>query len=93
MDTPEFLIIPKAEFEAINKKIDLIATDIIAIRKAKEKEFLTVEETCLKLRCSRNTLENYIQTGKVFPLITHRGTYKKQLFRNAEIEHFLRNKQ
>lgn len=91
MDSPEFVIIPKADFDAINKKIDLIATDIIAIRKSKEKEFLTVEETCLRLRCTRNTLENYIKAGKLFPLVTHRGTYKKKLFRNAEIEHFLRN--
>ena len=63
----------------------------MAIKIKNSKEFLTFKEVCEKLKCSRNTLQNYINSGKLVGRETNRGVYKKLLFRNADIDYFLQN--
>ncbi len=91
MDNIKFITIPANEWENLKTEIKFISTEILAIKQKNSKEFLTIKEVCQKLKCSRNTLQNYINVGKIQGLETKRGVYKKLLFRNADIDYFLLN--
>jgi len=91
MNEVKFITIPANEWENLKKDIKFISTEILAIKQKNSKEFLTFKEVQQKLKCSRNTLQNYINAGKITGLETKRGIYKKLLFRNADIDYFLQN--
>jgi len=91
MDNIKFITIPANEWENLKTEIKFISTEILAIKQKNSKEFLTIKEVCQKLKCSRNTLQNYINAGKIKGLETKRDVYKKLLFRNADIDYFLLN--
>ena len=91
MENIQFITIPANEWELLKSELKFISTEIMAIKQKSSKEFLTIKEVCLKLKCSRNTLQNYINAGKITGLETKRGVYKKLLFRNADIDYFLLN--
>ena len=93
MDNIQFITIPANEWENLKKELKFISTEILAIKQKNSKEFLTIKEVQQKLKCSRNTVQNYIDTGKIVGLETKRGVYKKLLFRNADIDYFLQNDQ
>jgi len=89
MEIPQFILIPASELENLKSDLKFITTEILAIKQKNSKEFLTPKDVCLKLKCSRNTYQNYVDTGKLKPLEVKRGVYKKILFRNADVEYFL----
>lgn len=91
MSEVNFITIPLEQWEKLQTEIKFIATEILAIKHKQQKEFLTFKEVTQKLKCSRNTLQNYINSGKIIGLETNRGVYKKLLFRNADIDYFLQN--
>ena len=91
MDTQTFRAIPKTEWEELQQTIKFIATEITALRDKKNKEFLTFKEAEALLKCSRNTLQRYIDIGKIDPVIRHCGSYKKYLFKKADLLYFLQN--
>lgn len=91
MENIQFVTIPANDWNRINSKLDFIATELLAIKEKNSKEFLTPKEVCQKLKCSRNTYQNYVDSGKLKPLEVKRGIYKKILFRNADIDYFLQN--
>ena len=91
MSEVNIIAMQESRLQEIFSKLDFIATEILAIKQKNSKEYLTTKEACQKLKCSRNTLEKYINEGKLTPLITHTGVYQKRLFRNADIEYFLQN--
>lgn len=89
MENIQFVTISAIELNSIKSKLDFIATEILAIKQKNSKEFLTPKEVCQKLKCSRNSYQNYVDSGKLKPLEVKRGVYKKILFRNADIDYFL----
>lgn len=91
MSEVKFITIPANEWERLQEDIKLIAIGILEIKQKNAKEFLTFKEAQQKLKCSRNTMQNYIDAGKLTGLETSRGIYKKLLFRNADIDYFLQN--
>ena len=93
MSEVKFITIPATEWEDLKGELKFIATEILAIKRKNSKEFLTFKELMEKLKCSRNTVQNYINSGKIVGYETPRegGTYKKLLFRNADIDYFLQN--
>lgn len=91
MSEVKFITIPANEWESLKFDLKNISIYLLELKQKQSKEFLTFKETEQKLKCSRNTLQNYINAGKITPLITKRGVYKKMLFRNADIEYFLQN--
>lgn len=93
MENIKFITIPLNEWENLKQDLKLIVTEILAIKQKQSKEFLTPKEVCLKLKISNNTLQNYINAGKItgFDKNEGLGTYKKILFRNADVEYFNRN--
>lgn len=91
MENIQFITIPSTEWENLRSDLKFIATEILAIKQKQSKEFLTFKETQQKLKCSRNTLQKYLDTGKITATETNRGIYKKLLFRNADIDYFLQN--
>lgn len=91
MDTQTFITIPKTEWEELQQTIKFIATEITALRDKKNKEFLTFKEAEALLKCSRNTLQRYIDIGKIDPVIRHCGSYKKYLFKKADLLYFLQH--
>ena len=82
------------EYENLKSDLKFIATEILAIRQKQAKEFLTPKEVCQKLKICTNTLQNYINAGMIkgFDKNKGLGTYKKILFRNADIEYFAQNR-
>lgn len=91
MSEIQFITIPANEWEKLKDDLKFITTEILAIKQKNSKEFLTVKEVQQKLKCSRGTVQNYINEGKIVGLETKRGVYKKLLFRNADIDYFLQN--
>lgn len=91
MSDIKFITIPANEWEGLKSDLKFIATEILAIKQKQSKEYLTFKEVMEKLKCSRNTLQNYINAGKITGMETNRGIYKKLLFRNADVEYFLQN--
>lgn len=91
MSEVNFITIPAAEWQDLKGELKFIATEILAIKQKQSKENLTVKEVCAKLKCSRNTLQKYIDAGKIVGYEMNTGTYKKLLFKNAEIDYYLQN--
>ena len=93
MNDIKFITIPANEWENLKAELKFIATGILAIQQKQSKEFLTMKEAQQKLKCSRNTLQNYIDAGKItgFNKNEGLGTYQKILFRNADLDYFLQN--
>lgn len=91
MSDIQFITIPATEWESLKSDLKFITTTVLEIKQKNAKEFLTFKEVQQKLKCSRNTLQNYINAGKITGLETSRGIYKKLLFRNADIDYFLQN--
>lgn len=91
MDNTQFILIPKNELDNLKEDLKFITTEIIAIKQKNSKEFLNFKEAMNKLRVSRNTFQNHIDSGKITGINTSTGIYKKLLFRNADIEYFLKN--
>lgn len=89
MSEIQFITMPASEIENLKSDLKFIVTEILAIKQKNSKEFLTPKEVCQKLKCSRNTYQNYVDSGKLKPLEVKRGVYKKILFRNADIDYFL----
>lgn len=89
MEIPQFILIPASELENLKSDLKFITTEILAIKQKNSKELLTPKEVCQKLKCSRNTYQNYVDAGKLKPLEVKRGVYKKVLFRNADVDYFL----
>lgn len=57
----------------------------------KAKEILTFKEVQQLLKCSRNTVNSYIEKG-YFKSYQTGGKYSKILFKRSEIEYFLESK-
>lgn len=91
MSEIQFITIPVSEWNSLKSDLKFIATEILALKQKQSKEFLTFKEVQVKLKCSRNTLQKYIDAGKISGQETNRGVYKKLLFRNADLEYFLQN--
>jgi transcriptional antiterminator len=91
MSEINFITIPATEWENLKTELKFIATGILEIKQKNAKEFLTFKELQQKLKCSRNTAQNYINAGKIVGIEMNSGIYKKLLFRNADIDYFLNN--
>jgi hypothetical protein len=91
MNGQTFITIPRQEWEDLQKVIKFIATEITTLNEKKNKEFLTFKEAEALLKCSRNTLQRYIDIGKIDPVIRYCGKYKKYLFKKADLLYFLQN--
>ena len=89
MNGQTFIAIPRQEWEDFQKVMKFIATEITTLNEKKNKEFLTFKEAEALLKCSRNTLQRYIDIGKIEPVIRYCGKYKKYLFKTADLLYFL----
>lgn len=90
MENIQFITIPANEWQNLKRDLQIITTEILALKQKNSKEFLTIKEAMQVLKCSRNTLQNYIDSGRLPTHTTTTGIYKKVLIRNADIEYFLK---
>ena len=90
MENIQFITIPVNEWQNLKRDLQIITTEILALKQKNSKEFLTIKEAMQVLKCSRNTLQNYIDSGRLNTHTTTTGIYKKVLIRNADIEYFLK---
>ncbi|MDB5200039.1 MAG: DNA-binding protein [Chitinophagaceae bacterium] len=61
---PEMVIISKSELvEIINVSIKQQLQELTKVEKPKNEELLSVEETCLFLKCSKTTLHKFKKDG------------------------------
>lgn len=94
MDSIQFILNLSNQLEKIKSELKFISTGILEIKQKNSKEFLTPKEVCQKLKISTNTLQNYINAGMITGFDKNKGlgTYKKILFRNADVEYFDQNR-
>lgn len=90
MENIQFITIPATEWQSLKRDLQIITTEILALKQKNGKEFLTIKEATQKLKCSRNTLQNYINSGRLKTHTTTTGIYNKVLIRNSDIEYFLK---
>jgi excisionase family DNA binding protein len=85
------ITIPVAEWLGVKSDLKQIAKTLLELKSKGEKELLTPKEAMEVLKCSRNTLQKYIDKGILEPLRMQSNKYSKVLIKRADIEYFLNN--
>lgn len=86
------ITIPLEEWKGIKSQMEFISKNILEIKAKGHKELLTPKEAMEVLKCSRNTLQSYIDKGFLEPVRMKTEKYSKLLIKRADIDYFLQTK-
>ena len=84
--------IPLSELNEIKIQMQNIAKNVLELKAKGQKELLTPKETMELLKCSRNTLQSYIDKGFLEPVRMKSEKYSKVLIKRADIDFFVQSK-
>lgn len=82
--------IPLEEWNQQKKDIEYLTKCVIQLLSKGQKETLTVNEACEYLKCSRNTLNSYVESGLLVPIQVKKQKYSKILFKREDLEYLLK---
>jgi hypothetical protein len=90
--TISVITVPLAEWTDLKSQIQSIAKSLLEIKAKGQKELLTPKEAMELLKCSRNTLQSYIDKGFFDPVRMKSEKYSKVLIKRADIDYFIQSK-
>ena len=84
--------VPLQEWTDLKSQIKHIGKSLIELKTKDKSEFLTPNEACELLKCSRNTYQSYVDNGSLEVVKMKNKKYSKVLIKRAELYSFLENK-
>ncbi len=85
--------VPLQEWNDLKDAVIGIKTSLLDMVSKSKSEFLTPKEVCELLKCSRNTFETYVSSGRLEVIRTKKRKYTKVLVKRTEIYRFLEDKE
>lgn len=83
--------VPYDEWNGLQTKLDSLNKAVLKLLNQGQKETLTVKEACEILKCTRNTLNSYVERGLLVPKQVKKQKYSKVLFRREDVEFLIQN--
>lgn len=84
--------VPVSEWNDIKNQLKDISKGLMQLNNKGQKEMITVNETLELLKCSRNTLQSYINKGFFTPIKMKSEKYSKLLFRRSDIDFYIQSR-
>jgi hypothetical protein len=81
--------VPLTEWQELKAEMVSIAKSLIDIKNKGQKEFLTPKEAMEILKCSRTTLQSYIDLGFFSVTKLKSEKYSKVIIKRADIDYYL----
>ncbi|WP_434981552.1 helix-turn-helix domain-containing protein [Daejeonia sp. YH14] len=91
MDGKNVAIVPVTTLDEIKNELGNLSLLVREIVNKGRKENLVFKEVMELLKCSRNTVNSYVEKG-YFKQYQTGGKYSKIIFKRAEIEHFINSR-
>lgn len=83
------ITIPVTEWNDLKNSIEQLTKSVMELRRNEKSEYLTPNEACELLKCSRNTLQSYINTGLIQAIKMKKEKYSKILIKRVDVEFFI----
>lgn len=86
------ITVPLVEWESVKSQLELIAKHLLDIKNKGQKENLTPKEAMEVLKCSRNTLQSYIDKGFFNVIKMKSEKYSKVIIKRSDIDYFIESR-
>jgi hypothetical protein len=86
------ITVPLQEWNDLQNRLESIDKSLLEIKGKGKSEFITPNEVCELLKCSRNTYQSYIQKGFLEPIKMKSEKYSKLLFKRVDVEYYLNSR-
>lgn len=86
------ITVPLTEWQELKADMVSIAKSLKDIRNKGQKEFLSPKEAMEILKCSRNTLQSYIDKGFFRVTKMKSEKYSKVIIKRSDIEYFIESR-
>lgn len=86
------ITVPLNEWEEIKTQLSTISKHLLDIKNKGQKENLTPKEAMEVLKCSRNTLQSYIDKGFFNVIKMKSEKYSKVIIKRADIDYFIESR-
>lgn len=91
MENQNVAIVPVSTLDEIKSELGSLSLLVREIINKGRKENLAFKEVMEVLKCSRNTVNSYVEKG-YFKQYQTGGKYSKIIFKRSEIEHFVNSR-
>jgi hypothetical protein len=86
------ITVPVSEWNDLKNLVINMTKHVLEIKATGQKELLTPKEAMEMLKCSRNTLQSYIEKGFFVPIKMKSEKYSKVLIKRADIIYYLESR-
>lgn len=86
------ITVPLNEWQEVKTQLGSIAKSLLDIKNKGQKEFLSPKEAMEMLKCSRNTLQSYIDKGFFSVTKMKSEKYSKVIIKRADIDFFIQSR-
>jgi Fic family protein len=86
------ITVPLVEWEEIKTQLSTISKHLLDIKNKGQKENLTPKEAMEVLKCSRNTLQSYIDKGFFNVIKMKSEKYSKVIIKRSDIDYFIESR-
>ncbi|WP_348824019.1 helix-turn-helix domain-containing protein [Flavobacterium aestuarii] len=86
------ITVPLTEWQELKSQMGSIAKSLLDIKNQGQKEFLSPKEAMEMLKCSRNTLQSYIDKGFFNVTKMKAEKYSKVIIKRADIDYFIQSR-
>lgn len=86
------ITVPLTEWQELKAEMVSIAKSLMDIRNKGQKEFLSPKEAMEILKCSRNTLQSYIDKGFFSVTKMKSEKYSKVIIKRSDIDYFIESR-
>jgi hypothetical protein len=86
------ITVPLTEWQELKSEMVSIAKSLLEIKNKGQKENLTPKEAMEVLKCSRNTLQSYIDKGFFSVIKMKSEKYSKVIIKRADIDYFIQSR-
>jgi hypothetical protein len=86
------ITVPLTEWQELKSQMGSIAKSLLDIKNKGQKEFLSPKEAMEMLKCSRNTLQSYIDKGFFNVTKMKSEKYSKVIIKRSDIDFFIQSR-
>lgn len=86
------ITVPLTEWQELKAELVSIAKSLLDLKNKGQKEFLSPKEAMEVLKCSRNTLQSYIDKGFFGVTKMKAEKYSKVIIKRADIDYFIESR-
>lgn len=86
------ITVPLSEWNDLKNLVISVAKNVLDMKATGQKEFLTPKEAMQVLKCSRNTLQSYIEKGFFNVTKMKSEKYSKVIIKRSDIDYFIESR-